>query len=123
MIQKFGPYEPIRQAGDLYFIAGQVPVDPTTEQASADFTDQMNQVVKNLGSVLKSKRLTLQHIVNVRVYLTDMTKFEQMNEIFAEHFSGIGPSRECVGVTDLPHIGGNELLQIEMSAVAQKETQ
>lgn len=70
-----------------YILLPQVPVDPTTEQASADFTDQMNQVVKNMVSVLKTKRLTLQHIVNVRVYLTDMTKFEQMNEIFAEHFS------------------------------------
>lgn len=121
MTQTFGPYEPIRQAGDLYFIAGQVPVNPNTKQAPAEFEQQMRQVMENMIAVLETQQLTLKDIINVRVYLTDMTRFAEMNELFVEYFSGIGPSRECVGVASLPAVGGDEPLQLETSAVAHKK--
>lgn len=120
MSQTFGPYEPIRQAGDLYFVAGQVGVDPKTKQAPASFSEQMQLVIENMKSVLQTQNLSLKNVINVRVYLTDMNNFNEMNEIFADYFNGIGPSRECVGVAELPAVGGDEALQIEISAVAYR---
>lgn len=120
MAQTFGAYEPIRQAGDTFYVAGQVGVDSATRQTLSSFTGQMHQAMKNLVSVLKAKDLTLKDVVSVRVYLTDMDTFNEMNDIFASHFTGIGPSRECIGVASLPPVGGDEALQIEISAIAYK---
>lgn len=121
MTQTFGAYEPIRQAGSTYYIAGQVGVDSESKQAPSSFLDQMNLALKNMNSVLNQSDLTLKDVVNVRIYLTDMNKFSEMNTLFATYFSGIGPSRECVGVAGLPDVGGDESIQIEISAVAYKD--
>ena len=120
MSQVFGPYEPIRKAGKTYFVSGQVGVDPKTKQAMATFTDQMHQCMKNMVNALSLEKLSLQDVVNIRVYLVDMQRFNDMNDIFINYSNGIGPSRECVGVAALPDVGGNEPLQIEISAIAYK---
>ena len=118
MSKTFGPYASAKAAGDLVFIAGQVGVDPATKTASEDFSAQFGQVLDNLTAVLTENELEPKHIVNVRVYLTDMSKFAEMNELYAAYFDGIAPSRECVGVASLPAVAGDTPLHVELSAVA-----
>ena len=120
MSKTFGPYASAKAAGDLVFIAGQVGVDPATKVASSVFSDQFKQVLANLTTVLEESDLSPQNIVNVRVYLTDMSTFSEMNELYAAYFDGIAPSRECVGVASLPAVAGETKLLVELSAVAKK---
>ena len=116
----FGPYSSIRKAEGLYFVAGQVGVDKIGN-APESFEDQFELVIENLSSILESQNLGLSNIVNLRVYLTDMTDFPILNQLFEKYFTGIAPSRECVGVQSLPPITKNEVkLKIEISAVAAK---
>ena len=117
----FGPYSPIRRAGNLCFVAGQVGVDSSGE-ALDGFSDQFELVIQNLKSVLASEGLSLENVINVRVYLTDMSDFTKLNDSFKKHFDGIGPSRECVGVSSLPDVAKNGVkLRVEMSAVAFRD--
>ena len=120
MSQVFGPYSSAKEANGLVFIAGQVGVNPDTKQAPIEFEAQFAQVLTNLTNVLAANNLEPQNIVNVRVYLTDMSLFEQMNKQYAEYFDGIAPSRECVGVKSLPAVGGDAPLLVEVSSVAAR---
>lgn len=116
----FGPYSSIRKAEGLYFVAGQVGVDKNGN-APEGFEDQFELVIENLSKVLESQNLGLSNIINMRVYLTDMTDFPILNQLFEKYFTGIAPSRECVGVQALPPVTKNEVkLKIEISAVAAK---
>ena len=118
MPQVFGPYSKATASNGLLFVAGQVGVDSSSSQASPVFSEQMHTAVANLVQVLEDSGLTLVAVKNVRVYLTDMNNFETMNKIFAEYFTGIAPSRECVAVKELPPVANTPLL-IELGAVAE----
>jgi 2-iminobutanoate/2-iminopropanoate deaminase len=118
---KFGPYSPIKQAGNLFFVAGQVGVYKDTN-APEKFEDQFELVIENLKQVLELEGLSLGDVVNVRVYLTDIANFVELNHLFEIYFNGISPSRECVEVSALPPVAKNGVkLKVEMSAVAIKK--
>ena len=117
----FGPYSPIRRAGDIFFIAGQVGVDENSN-APEEFENQFEFVIENLKQVLASESLSLGDVINVRVYLTDIANFVELNHLFERYFSGISPSRECVEVSALPPVAKNGVkLKGEMSAVSIKK--
>lgn len=117
-LKVFGPYSPIRKAGELYFIAGQVGID-SLGNASDNFTEQFEITIQNLNKVLASEKLELKNIINIRVYLIDIDNFGELNRLFAKYFTGIGPSRECVAVKSLPKISKNRVdIQVEISAIA-----
>ena len=120
MNQTFGPYSKASKAGNMLFVAGQVGVDTATKRAPVNFSEQMQLAVSNLKQVLSDENLGLNNVKNVRIYLTDMKHYEAMNEIFAEHFTGIAPSRECVAVKSLPPVA-DQILLVELSAVAELE--
>ncbi len=119
----YGPYSSAKEANGLLFIAGQVGIDPQTKTASNDFNQQLTQVLDNLTNVLISNKLSLRDVINVRIYLTDISKFNQMNKAYEQYFDGIAPSRECVGVADLPPVAGDVKLQVEISAVARQNNE
>jgi 2-iminobutanoate/2-iminopropanoate deaminase len=120
-IKVFGPYSPVKSApsgSTIFFVAGQVGVDENGS-APESFEDQFELVIKNIGKVLSSQNLSLSNIINLRVYLTDMADFINLNQLFEKHFVGISPSRECVGVQALPPVAKNGVrLKVEISAVA-----
>jgi 2-iminobutanoate/2-iminopropanoate deaminase len=120
MSKTFGPYSPIRKAGDFYFVSGQVGVDPETNQSGHTVEKQTAQVMTNLSDVLATQGLGLSHIVKTTIYLKKMSDFAKVNEVYEGFFESPYPTRATVGVSDLPHVGGEANILVEIEAVAYK---
>lgn len=119
MSRTFGPYSNIRQAGELFFTSGHIGVDPMTGRASARASAQTKQIMQNLTSTLEAQDLTLQDIVKVTVFLTDMNDFDEVNDEYIKHFSDPRPARSTVAVKELPRVA-NVTLKVEIEAVATR---
>jgi 2-iminobutanoate/2-iminopropanoate deaminase len=120
MPSTFGPYSPIRQAGELYFVSGQIGVDPAIKSAAADVTAQAEQALVNLEAVLANAGLGLGDVVKTTVFLTDMGDFAAMNEVYLKHFTSTPrPARSCVAVAELPRVA-DVPLKIEIEAIADQ---
>ena len=115
----FGPYSPLRQAGEHYFTSGQIGVDQTTKTAPADVSAQTSAALTNLSSVLNTAKLHLDDVVKTTVYLTDMGDFAKMNEIYLQFFAEPRPARTCVAVAELPRVA-DVSLKVEIEAVAMR---
>ena len=116
---QFGPYTPVRKAGDYYFVSGQVGVD-SDKKAAPTVEAQCHQVLKNLGTVLKNAGLTMVDVVKTTIFLQDITDYAAVNDIYVTYFPEPRPARSCVAVAALPNVADNTLL-IEIEAVAYKE--
>ena len=119
-MKSYGPYSPIKKAGSFYFVSGQVGVDPETNNAGKTIDEQTAQALVNLEDLLESTGLALANVVKTTVYLTDMRDFRAMNEVYEGHFKGLKPARATVAVKELPHVGGEANIRIEIEAVAYK---
>jgi 2-iminobutanoate/2-iminopropanoate deaminase len=117
----FGPYSPVRKVGNLYFISGQVGIDVVTHIADVDVTEQTIKVLQNLSIVLDSVGLTLNNVVKTTIFLTDMANFTAVNNEYIKVFNEPRPARSTVGVNELPRVGGDVPILIEIEAVAAKE--
>jgi 2-iminobutanoate/2-iminopropanoate deaminase len=114
----FGPYTPVRQVGDLYFVSGQVGVDMATKTASEDISEQTHQALSNLKDVLASVNLNLDNVVKTTLFVTDMADFAIVNEVYVSHFVEPRPARSTVAVKELPRVAGSTPIKIEIEAVA-----
>ena len=117
MPQTFGPYSPIRQAGDLFFVSGQIGVEPGSKRAYEDIAAQTSQVLDNLEAALQTKNLTLDEVIKTTIYVTDMADFAAVNDVYMQRFSDPRPARSTVGVAELPRVANVPLL-VEIEAVA-----
>lgn len=101
-----GPYSHAVRAGgagELLLLSGQTPIDPATGAlVDGDVGTQTRRVFANLAAVLAAAGLTLDDVVKVNVYLTDMADFPAMNAAYAEAFSAPYPARTTVAVAGLP---------------------
>jgi reactive intermediate/imine deaminase len=108
---------PLSQAvkvGRTVYISGQVPVDSKTMQVvSDDFAAQARHVLESLKGIAEAAGGSLQSIIKTTVFLTDMGRFQEMNEIYKTYFLEEPPARTCIGVKELPRKS-----QIEIEAVA-----
>jgi 2-iminobutanoate/2-iminopropanoate deaminase len=110
-----GPYSQAIRAGNLLFLSGQVPLDPTTGTLVAGgIVEQTHQVFRNVGEILKAGGASFDDVVSVGVFLADMNDFGQMNEIYATYFSSPAPARATVQVARLPK---DCLVEIQVTAV------
>lgn len=113
-----GPYnQAIAASGQLVFVAGQIPLDPTSGQivGDGDITAQTEQAIANLTAILKAAGATLDNVVKTSVFLSDMNNFAPMNAVYAQHFGDEdAPARACVEVARLPK---DVLVEIECIAV------
>jgi 2-iminobutanoate/2-iminopropanoate deaminase len=92
-----GPYSPAVRAGDFIFLAGQVPVDPATNQMSiGDIQHETRLVLSNVKRLLEGVGASLTDVVKVGVYLADGAEFAQMNEVYAEFFGESKPARTTI---------------------------
>ncbi|MES2331886.1 MAG: RidA family protein [Bacteroidota bacterium] len=109
-----GPYNQAVKANGLLFVSGQVALVPATgELETSNIQAETHQVMKNLDAVLSEAKLTFGHIVKTTIFLSDMSLFAQVNEVYGSYFSGDYPARETVAVKGLPR-GVN----VEISVIA-----
>jgi 2-iminobutanoate/2-iminopropanoate deaminase len=98
-----GPYSQAVRAGQLLFVSGQVPLDPSTGQlVNGDIATQTRRVFDNLGAVLKAGGRSFTDVVRTTVFLADMNDFAAMNEVYGQYFSEPYPARATVQVARLP---------------------
>lgn len=113
-----GPYSQGIRSGHLIFTAGQLPLDPGTQQVVAGgIIEQTTQVLQNLKAVLEAGGSGLERVVKATVFLKDLNDFAAMNEIYGAYL-GKGdapPARSTVEVSRLPR---NVLIEIELVAEA-----
>lgn len=109
-----GPYSQAIKTGDLLYISGQIPVNPATgEVVESCFKAQTEQSMKNILAILNQEGLDFSNVVKTNIYITDMTKFGDVNEVYATFFNDYFPARACVQVSALPK---NVLVEIEAIA-------
>ena len=98
-----GPYSQGIAAGAWRFVSGQLGMDPQTgELVSADLDGQARQALENMQQIVKAAGCTLNQVVAVDVFLTDMGQFVEFNAIYQEYFSEHRPARAVVEVGALP---------------------
>jgi 2-iminobutanoate/2-iminopropanoate deaminase len=107
-----GPYSQAIRVGNLLFTSGQVPIDPANGEITGwEIKEQARQVFINIQNLLAAQGCTLANVVKTTVFLRHMSDFPEMNEIYAEFFSGtIYPARSTVEVSRLPK---DALIEIE----------
>lgn len=112
-----GAYSQGVTAGNVLYLSGQIPLDPATmELVQGGITQEIHQVFRNLAAVASAAGTSLDSVVKLNVYLTDLAHFGEVNTIMATYFSLPYPARAVVGVAALPR-GAN----IEADAVLTLE--
>ncbi len=98
-----GPYSQAIAARYWLFVSGQLGMNPQTgELAGPDLASQARQALENLKQIVIAGGSDMQSVVSVDVFLTDIGKFSEFNEIYKEYFSDHRPARAVVGVSALP---------------------
>ena len=109
-----GAYSPAIKAGNLLFISGQIPIDPSTGVLNqGDIAAQAEQVMKNLTALLRAAGASFTNVVRTTVYLADMDDFAGMNEVYSRYIVDPPPARATVQVARLPRD-----VKIEIDAIA-----
>ena len=98
-----GTYSQAIQTGNLVFLSGQIPLDPESmEIVGADFEARARCVFDNLGAVAAAAGGTLDNVVKLTIYLTDLDNFATVNSVMEDYFAQPFPARAAVGVASLP---------------------
>ena len=111
-----GVYSQGIQTDNLVFTSGQIPLTPDGNLIHDNFNEECIQVIKNIEAILQMSGCQLSDIVKLTVFLTDLSLFPQLNEVFKNFFASDPPARSAVEVTGLP-MGA----RVEMEAVALKK--
>lgn len=108
-----GPYSQAVVCGDMVYTSGQIAINPQTGNVEAnDICGQTEQIMKNLGEVLKAAGSSFEKAVKTTCFLADMNDFSAFNEIYGKYFTS-KPARSCVAVKTLPK---NVLAEVEVIA-------
>lgn len=109
-----GPYNQSVKAGNLLFISGQIALVPGTgELLMATVEEETHQVMKNLQAILKEAGTDFNAVAKTTIFLSDMSLFGQVNEVYGSYFSADYPARETVAVKGLP-----KGVNVEISMIA-----
>ena len=113
-----GPYnQAIAAKGTILFVAGQIPLNPETGEivGGNDISQQTQQVMANLGAILKEAGTGWENVVKTSVFLSDLNNFVPMNQVYASYFDeATAPARACVEVARLPK---DVLVEIDCIAI------
>lgn len=108
--QAIGTYSQAVNHNGLVFVSGQIPLDPVSmDMVPGGIEAQITQVFENLSAICNAAGGSLQNILKLTVYLTDMTNFPQVNAIMEQYFEAPFPARAAVGVAALPKDAGVEM--------------
>ncbi len=109
-----GPYSQAICVNGWLFISGQLPLDPNTNNiVEGDFKVKVRRVLENIKVIVESIGGSLENIVKVTVYLRDISRFGEFNEVYRQFFSYNPPARSVVEVSKLPRDA-----EIEVEAIA-----
>jgi len=110
-----GPYSQAVEINGTLFISGQIPLDPSTgKMISGGITEQTEQVLRNIGSILKAAGYTYDDVVKSTCFLKDIADFRAMNEVYSRFYPSTPPARSAFAVKDIP-LGA--LIEIETIAM------
>jgi len=114
--EPIGPYSQAVAANGFLFLSGQIAINPATgELNQTSIKVETNQVMRNLNAVLLEAGYGFEHIIKITIFLSDMSLFAEVNEIYGSYFSKDFPARETVAVKGLP-----KGVNVEISATAYK---
>ena len=109
-----GPYNQAVKANGFLFVSGQIAIDPATgELNTASIEAETNQVMQNLSAVLHTAGHNFTNVVKTTIFLSDMSLFAAVNEVYGSYFTGNYPARETVAVKGLP-----KNVHVEISVIA-----
>jgi 2-iminobutanoate/2-iminopropanoate deaminase len=109
-----GPYSPALRVGNLLFLSGQIPLDPSSGQLiEGDIRAQTRQVMQNMGELLRAGGADFSHVARTTIFLADMNDFATVNDIYASYFTEPYPARATVQVARLP-----KDVRVEIDAIA-----
>ena len=109
-----GTYSQAVNYNGTVYLSGQIPLDAVSmELVSDDFEAQVVQVFENLKAVMMAAGGTLDDMVKVQIYLTDLSNFAKVNEVMARYFTQPYPARAAIGINELPRGA-----QVEIDGVA-----
>ncbi len=98
-----GPYSQAIKLGNWVFISGQLPINPKTgELIKGDIREATKVVLSNIEAILKASGASLSDVVKVTVYMRDVSKFSEFNEVYREFFPKDPPARSVVEVSRIP---------------------
>ncbi|MFT5723057.1 MAG: 2-iminobutanoate/2-iminopropanoate deaminase [Bacteroidia bacterium] len=112
-----GPYSQAVLVGNTLYCSGQIALDPATSGLVVDnISSETQQVMTNIGAVLKASDMDYSNIVKATIFMTSMEDYAQINAVYAEYFPVNPPAREAVAVSTLP-----KNVSVEISVIAIKE--
>ena len=109
-----GPYSQAVKVGNMYFLSGQIAIDPATGNMITDNLEaETHQVMKNIGAILTDQGMDFSHIAKTSIFLQNMGDFAEVNGIYGSYFTSDFPARETVEVAGLP-----KGVNVEISVIA-----
>jgi 2-iminobutanoate/2-iminopropanoate deaminase len=112
--QPIGPYNQAIIANDTLYISGQICLDPSTGNLkNRDIQEETHQVMQNLKAILNEAGYKFNNVVKSTIFITDMNRFGEVNEVYGKYFEGEFPARETVQVSALP-----KFVNVEISMIA-----
>lgn len=108
-----GPYSQAIKAGGMVFVSGQLPIDAATGVMADGVAAQTRQSLENIKAILSEAGLAMTDVVKTTVFLTDMSFFAEMNQVYSTYFESACPARSAVAVRELPK---GALVEIECIA-------
>ena len=111
-----GPYNQAILADKVLYISGQVCIDPSSGNLkNKDLQEETHQVMHNLKAILQAAGMSFNNVVKTTIFLTDMNRFSEVNEIYGKYFEGDFPARETIQVSALP-----KFVNVEISMIAAR---
>ena len=111
-----GPYSQAKVVNGFVFASGQIPLNPATGEVEGTTIEaQAEQVMKNVGAILKEAGVGFGNVVKTTCFLAEMADFAAFNSVYEKYFTG-KPARSCVAVKQLPK---NVLVEVEVIAAAE----
>lgn len=108
------PYSQAILSGNTLYVSGQIPVDPASGKlVEGGIAEQTEQIMQNIGTILKEVNLDHSHIVKCTIFMSDMEHYKTVNEVYGKYFPSDPPAREAMAVKGLP-LG----VDVEISCIA-----
>lgn len=111
-----GPYSQAVQIGNLLFVSGQIAIDPATGSINTtDIISETHQAMHNVKAILAEAQMDFNSVIKTTIFLSDMSLFASVNEVYGKYFQGDFPARETVAVKGLP-----KNVNVEISVIAAR---